>query len=226
MKIPDEMLSAFVNGELDAPERQRIEQAIARDRHIAERVAKKRARRGGLQVALEQRISSRKLTPGSAQIIDLARVRADRARLGRRLRTLRSPRSGLVATLIIGLCVGAFLTYLTTADALTRSQNGALFAHGALNRALNGQITGQPAASSVRIGATYRTRSGNYCRTFNVSGTQSLAGLACRSHGRWQLQVVMSNAAAPALQSELNRIGSGAPLGSAEETQLRARNWQ
>ena len=51
MKIPDDLLSAFVNGELDGAERQRIEQAIAHDRRIAQRVARHRALRGKLDSA-------------------------------------------------------------------------------------------------------------------------------------------------------------------------------
>lgn len=234
MKIPDETLSAFVNGELEGAERQRIERAIARDRRIAQRVAKHRARRGRLDPAFDVVIrqsagapeAARKLTPGSAQIIDLARVRAERARAGRPRRAPRSSRFAMAAALTVGLAAGALLAHLNAGAALTQYENGRLSARGALARALNEQIVGQvPLRAKIRVLSTYRMKSGNYCRTFTVASAQSLMGLACRSRDQWQLQSLLTGSATPALQFELSKTAS-ATLSPAAEAQLRARDWQ
>ena len=236
MKIPDDLLSAFVNGELDGAERQRIEQAIAHDRRIAQRVARHRALRGKLDSAIDAvlrqpahalREPARKLNVGSAQIIDLARVRAERARAGRPRRTPRSARAAMVAALTVGLAAGALLAHLTTGAALTQYENGRLSARGALARALNEQIIGQlPAGARIRVVSTYRMKNGNYCRTFTVASAQSLMGLACRIRDQWQLQSLLSGTVAPALELQLSKNASGPALSSAAEAQLRARDWQ
>jgi hypothetical protein len=235
MKIPDETLSAFVNGKLEGAERQRIEQAIARDRRIAQRVAKHRALRGGLDSAFNiilrqstraPREAARKVTPGSAQIIDLARVRAERARAGRPRRAPRSSRFAMVAALAVGLAAGGLLAHLNAGGALTQYEGGSLSARGALARALNEQIVGQvPASAKIRILSTYRMKTGNYCRSFTVASAQSLMGLACRSRDQWQLQSLLSGSPAAALPLELSKNAS-AVLSPAMETQLRARDWQ
>ena len=235
MKIPDEMLSAFVNGKLDAEERRRIEQAIARDRKIAQRVAKQRANRSGSRAAHDDvaRASSRtrrdianRLYPGPAQVIDLAQVRAVRERTGRRRRGHIGPRVLIVATLAIGSATGALLAWLSAGDTLTHFQDGRLVARGALTRALNEQIVGDTAAAgNIRVTSTYRTREGSYCRTFTVSGPQMLAGLACRIRGAWQVQTLLTNTAAPALLLELNKNVSPTPIPSGTEVQLRTHDW-
>jgi hypothetical protein len=172
----------------------------------------------------------RPLRPGSAQIIDLARVRAERAHLGRPRRAPpTSPRFVLAASLIIGVTIGAGLARLSASSALTQYRNGELLAQGPLARALNEQITGHASPTArIRIVATYRNRSGNYCRTFSIAGSQSLAGLACRERDQWQLQMLLNNAAgtAPALSLELNKNLNGAALTTAAETALRSHDWQ
>ena len=88
--IPDELLTAYVDGELEGPEHARIEQAIALDAKLAQRVARHRALRGRLRKAFDgalseavpQRLVNAARLPagGPAQIIDLARGAPARAR--------------------------------------------------------------------------------------------------------------------------------------------------
>ena len=51
--IPDELLTAYVNGELDEAGRARVEQAISQDARVAQRVAQQRALRGRLRNVFE-----------------------------------------------------------------------------------------------------------------------------------------------------------------------------
>jgi hypothetical protein len=172
-------------------------------------------------LAHQVRGDPRRLRPASAQIIDLARVRAERSHLSRQRRALVTPvRYYLAASLLIGIALGAAITRLNAGSALTRYHNGLLFAQGSLAQALDEQLTGHALPSArIRIGGTYRSKSGNYCRTFAIAGSQSLAGLACREHEQWQLLTLLNNAAGTAPVN-------GAALTTAAETMLRSRDWQ
>jgi hypothetical protein len=248
MTIPDEVLAAYVNGELQGAERARIEQAMVEDQQLAQRVAQQRAQRerlhhtanSVLHDALPQRLAQsvkRAAPAGPAQIIDLARVRAQRARRGNNgLRLLTMRRYTIAASLVVGLMGGALIQWLSAPDRLTEVRDGSLLARGALARALNEQL-GSSAASSgqVRIGTSFRARSGNYCRSFVIGGSRVLAGLACRSQEQWQvLNLVGSDApggaasgARPAalVQAIEERI-SGEPLSAAAEIKARNSGWR
>ena len=178
----------------------------------------------------DERGNPRRLRSAPAQIIDLARVRAERANLVRHRRPFVTPaRYYLAASLIIGVGLGAAVARLSAGNALTEYRDGMLLAHGSLAHALDEQITGHALAGAhIRIGATYRSRNGNYCRSFTVAGAQSLAGLACRERDRWQLQTLLNTpaGAAPTLLLELNKNLNGAALTTAAEISLRSHNWQ
>jgi hypothetical protein len=254
MTIPDEMLAAYVDGELEAAERARIEQAMALDSQLAQRVAQQRALRdrlrgaydGVLQEAVPQRLlQAAKLgaPSGPAQVIDLARVRALRSRRGPGRRQMKVRRYSIAASLVVGLLAGALIQRLSAPAALTELHDGSLLARGALARALNEQLTGSaPASAAVRIGLTFRSRSGNYCRTFALSGGHAVAGLACRDQEQWQLtnlvgtegpgggasgqnlRMATSNLP-PALLQAVNEHISGEPLNAAAEAKARTSGW-
>lgn len=255
MKIPDEVLAAYVDGELDGTERVRVEQAIAQDAQLAQRVAQQRALRerlraafnGVLQEAVPQRLAqaARLGAPsGPAQVIDLARIRADRARRGGGQRQVKTRRYTIAACLVVGLMAGVLIQRLAAPGALTEFHDGSLLAHGALAHALNEQLASTASSGAqVRIGVTFRARSGNYCRTFALSGSRALAGLACRDQEHWQvLNLVAAEAASaggngqnmrmassnlpPALLQAVNERISGEPLNAAAEAKARNNGWR
>lgn len=204
MMIPDDVLAAYVDGELEGAERERIELAIAQDAQLAQRVAQQRAQRdrvrgvfdGVLREAAPRRLAQatkRAAPAGPAQIIDLARVRAQRARRGNNgQRQLKVRRYSIAASLAVGLVGGALIQWLSAPAALTEIRDGSLLAHGALARGLNEQLASSPAsAAQVRIGLTFRARSGNYCRTFSISASRALFGLACRAQQQWQVVTLL-----------------------------------
>jgi hypothetical protein len=254
MKIPDEVLAAYVDGELEGAERVRVEHAIAQDAQLAQRVAQQLALRerlrgafdGVLQEAVPQRLAQAvKLgaPSGPAQVIDLARVRADRARRGSGQRQVKTRRYTIAACLVVGLMAGVLIQHLAAPGALTEFHDGSLLARGALAHALNEQLasTGSSGAQ-VRIGVTFRARSGNYCRTFALSGNRALAGLACRDQDQWQLLHLIaaegpgaggngqnmrmaSSSLPPALLQAVNERISGEPLNAAAEAKARNNGW-
>jgi hypothetical protein len=255
MKIPDEVLAAYVDGELEGVERVRVEQAIAQDAQLALRVAQQRALRerlrgafdSVLQEAVPQRLAqAAKLgaPSGPAQVIDLARVRADRARRGSGQRQLNTRRYTIAACLVVGLTVGVLIQRLAAPpSALTEFHDGSLLARGALAHALDEQLASTgPAGAQVHIGVTFRARSGNYCRTFALSGNRALAGLACRDQDQWQvLNLIAAESASaggngqnmrmassnlpPALMQAVNERISGEPLNAAAEAKARNNDW-
>ena len=124
MTIPDEILAAYVDGELGGAERARVERAIARDARLAQRVAQQRAQRerrnGAVEQSLPQRLphaGRRTGAAGPAQIIDLASVRAERARRGN-ARSPRSRRFPMAAALLAGLALGVLIARLSTSSSL------------------------------------------------------------------------------------------------------------
>ncbi len=211
MTIPDEMLAAYVDGELESAERARIEQAMAQDAQLAQRVAQQRAlrdrRRGAYESVLQEAVPQRLLQAaklgapsGPAQVIDLARVRALRSRRGHGQRQMKVRRYSIAASLVVGLMAGILIQRLSAPAALTELHDGSLLARGALARALNEQLASSALpGAAVRVGLSFRSRAGNYCRTFAFSAGRSLVGLACREQDQWQLLnlVAAEGSAAP-----------------------------
>jgi hypothetical protein len=254
MTIPDEMLAAYVDGELESAERARIEQAMAQDAQLAQRVAQQRALRdrrrgaynGVLQDAVSQRTSraARLGAPsGPAQVIDLARVRAERARRGNGQRQTKLRRYGVAASLAVGLMAGVLIQRLAAPAVMTELHDGALLARGALAQALNEQLASSALpGAAVRVGLSFRSRAGNYCRTFAFSASRSLVGLACREQDQWQLLNLVaaegsaapgttqnlhlaSSALPPALLQAVNDHISGDPLNASAEAKARSTGW-
>ena len=247
VEMPDEVLIAYVEDRLEHAERERVELAIARDVRLAQRVARFRAaqarRQGASGGALQERrrrphseASGRGHPSGPAQIIDLARVRAERMRrIGRTHRNRTAARGfGVLAGLLVGLFAGWFIERWTSGDNLTEFRAGALLARGSLQRALDDQLGAEASpGGSVRIGVSLRARAGGYCRTFEIGGSAVSDGLACKSGERWRLLALVDGTAGtrgftpwpPGLLAAVNANTSGAPLDAAGESQARHSGW-
>jgi anti-sigma factor RsiW len=254
MTISDEMVAAYVDGELEDAERARIEQAIAQDAQLSQRVAQQRALRdrlrgaynGVLHEAVPQRLAHAvKLgaPAGPAQVIDLARVRAERSRRVNGQRQMKVRRFSIAASLAVGLLAGVLIQRLAAPGAVTEFHDGALLARGALAQALNEQLASSAApGAAVRLLLSFKSRGGNYCRTFALSGGRSLVGLACREQDQWQLLNLVAAEGAvaagsaqnlrmaasplpPALLQAVSDHISGDPLNAAAEAKARSNGW-
>lgn len=253
MTIPDELVAAYVDGELEGAERARIEQAIAQDAQLAQRVAQQRALRDRLRgtynsvlkeavpLRLAQAVKFGAPT-GPAQVIDLAQVRAERTRRGNGQRQAKVRRYSIAASVAVGLMAGVLIQRFATPGAVTEFHDGSLLARGALAQALNEQLASNAApGAAVRVGLTFRSKAGNYCRTFTLSGGRSLVGLACRDQDQWQLLNLMAaegsgggttqnlrmatSALPPALLQAISERTSGDPLNAAAEAKARSSGW-
>ncbi len=261
MSFSDETLMAFADGELDSKTRAAIEAAMASDAAIARRVAQHLALRNDVFAAfapildetVPQRLSNAskdvKKPPMVAPVIELAAVRAARMPppVPPAQRRWSWPEWGaLAATLIVGVLAGhvGLPTLLGekdgASDAALTSANGKLIAKGPLAQALSSQLaSAQPANATVKIGVSFRSKDGQFCRSFVMHG--GLSGLACHraSDNAWQLPLVAQTTAAQSatyrqagadipsavLQAIDERI-EGPSLDVAGESQAIARRWR
>jgi anti-sigma factor RsiW len=230
MKISDETLMAFADGELDGAARTEVELAMREDPQIEKRIAAHRAMRERLQAAYAGELLE--------QIPDRLKRGVSRARPART--RWRVPAS-MAASLIVGLSVGYFVLHPVDSP-LMRNASGAMIARGPLEAALSKQLAAeQSPASPVRIGLSFLAKSGDYCRTFVLSGETSPAGLACRRGARWQVLTLSEERAAEVGESGYRAAGSavpaaileavedqisGEPLDQAGESAARGRDWK
>ena len=246
MKFSDELLIAFVNGELAEPARAAVERALRADPAIAARVAQLRARRSrGYGVVAGGRDSGGHAhphgTPGGAKIVQLDMVRAARggsplpAPDDKPVWTLRHW-GAVAAALVAGALAGGFGWHLWQGEAELASLSGAegaLVAQGRLASALSAQLASPGPSGRVRIGISFLAKDGTYCRSFVMDTT---AGLACRDGGRWKVPVLAQGAAGaawmdgsglpPAVLDAIDERIAGAPLGAAAERAAHARGWR
>ena len=253
MKISDETLMAYVDGELDPVARQEVEWAMREDTQMQRRVAQHRALRQRVQAAYSAELTEQvpehlleaargTARPQGAKVVSLNDARAA---IERNASSVRRPQWRIAGAIAASIIVGAGLGYLMwgrTQSPLTLSAGGALVAHGPLARALSEQLAAeQSRGSAVQIGVSFLAKSGEYCRTFALSGAESPSGLACR-HGReWQVQILSqvpgadkveaseyrtagSAMPAPILKAVESEI-SGEPLDQPGESEARRRGW-
>jgi len=221
MTFSDDVLMAYADGELDLRTRAQVEDAMAADPQIAHRVAAHQALRktlqSGFDTVLDEPIPDRLIEAARAN----SRVRSE-TRVVVPLRPRRpgvgalprwaSPGWGAIAaSFVLGALVWHFGTDWYSSGPVTE-RDGQLLAAGALDKALSNQLaSAQPAQAPVRIGVSFRSKGGNYCRTFQVRENTSLAGLACRDQDKWRLEALAQSEASPGAHSEFRPAGSALP---------------
>jgi len=252
MTVSDETLMAYADGELDAAARAAVESAMREDPQIEARVAAHRALRRKVQAAYSAELSedvperllaaARGAGSTRSKVVNLWDARAAVERGASRARPLRPQwrtAGTIAASLIAGVGLGFFM-WGHTGSPLMRSNGGALVARGQLAQALSNQLAAEQSRNSpVQIGVSFRAKSGDYCRTFALSGAVSPSGLACRHGGEWQVQVLTqepgtagdsgyrtagSAMSAAILKSVEGQI-AGEPLDQAGERAARQRSW-
>ncbi|HEX7373430.1 MAG TPA: hypothetical protein VF277_00520 [Steroidobacteraceae bacterium] len=242
MTYSDEQVMAYVDGELDAPERGAFEHALQDDADLAARVERQRRLRARLQQAfaptLVEPIPDRFMAALHSTTSD-----AGAAPLPR-LHPFRRPRAdwlALAASLVIGVLVGV-LASRSERDELTASTPHGLVARGRLADALDQQIAStQQASANVQVGLTFVARSGEYCRTFQASTPTAVSGLACRGGSGWLVQVLDTSAPgreppgeyrpaaaalSPLVRAAIQDRIAGMPLDAASEAAARNAQWR
>lgn len=268
MKYSDETLMAFADGELDAATRAAIEQAMQQDPVIAQRVAQHQALRAHVFAAfspvldepLPARLTAPLLqkaaAPRGGTVIQLAAVRASKGQAQavpvRNTSRWPWPQWGaLAATLVVGVVAGRFALPLFEGEpsvamaSIALGKGGALSAQGKLAGALAQQAASAgPAGSGVKIGLSFVSHQGNYCRSFVLAGAAAkptMAGLACQSGPGWNIAAIAEDvqpASAPdsyrmagaemppAILAAIDQHIAGQALDAAEEQQALRRGWR
>jgi hypothetical protein len=244
VNLSEETLMAYVDGELDDSARKQVELVIAEDPEVARRIAKHQVLRGRLHssfaTVLDEPVPQRLVSlvrtaaagPGQPQVLQFRRKPA--------VRRSWPQWASLAASFALGALVWHFTARQYLSGPITEN-HGQLVAAGALARALTGQLAAeQDAAAATQIGISFRSKRGDYCRTFLLPDATGTAGLACRQNDQWTVQV-LAHADAPMRSGQYRQAASsvpltvlravddsiaGEPLDAAAEKQARAADWQ
>jgi hypothetical protein len=263
MTISDETLMAYVDGELDAAAHARVEVAMQEDAEIGKRIARHRALREAMQVAfsavLDEPVPDRLIAAARGQsaasrgqpataradraaqspVVDLSSVRELAGR--KKAAAWRWQPAAMAASLLLGVGLG-FLAWHGSGDALIQSgAGGELVASAALGEALSTQLSDDRSGQRIAItGLSFRNKSGAYCRTFTLTGTDASSGLACREGSDWRIKALAQapRAAAntgnfrtaasensPAIRAAVESSIEGEPLDHAGEIAARQAGW-
>jgi hypothetical protein len=242
MNVSDEQLMAYADGETDEATRTRIEEAMRDDPEIGRRIAHHRALRRALQGAfaevldepVPQRLVAAARGAPAGNVVDLARAR-EGARKGLGLRHWQPV--AMAASLLVGVALG-YLGWRSVSPLV--SSNGEVVAGAGLADALSTQLSSERTPGGVTTGLSFRAKSGDYCRTFSLTGIHSNAGLACREGGAWKVKVLAQSAEPPANSTAFRPAASadsaavraaveesidGEPLDQAGEIAARREQW-
>ncbi len=228
MSVSQDLLIAYVDGELGERERAELEQRIAADVDLRARVEAHRRLRGRLAGAFAATIEEP--LPDSLTAT-LERSASNLVALSQRRRP--SPPAlrlaALAASIAAGVLIGIALPRSPVAP-LDVDADG-VYAAGVLERSLDTQLAADE-AGAVRIALTFRAQSGEYCRTFELVESAT-AGLACRRGDRWLVQTTAATregevrmAAAPAVMDAVDAMIDGEPLDAGGERAARERRWR
>jgi hypothetical protein len=243
--IDDDILQAYVDGELDAATAAEINAALARDTALAERVRRARDLRTQLRAmfdpvlkepvpehlsALLRPATSKTPDPvASKDTLDSARRPAARRRW--------VPGAALAASIVLA---ALSLWWWRPGDVLTRTHNGQTYAAGTLAHTLDQALASEPDAHvPVAIGLSFRGADGHVCRTFIVRTPPSRAGLACRDDSGWALAVLgpvtspesgewrqAATALTPEIQAAVDARLSGSVFDATQERAARDAGWR
>jgi hypothetical protein len=219
----DEQLAAYVDGELQGQALAAFERTLAADPELRAAAAVQRALRIRLAAAYDP-VLDEPIPPSLAVPARAANANTWRPRLARG--------AALAACLALGVMLGR--ATLGERPPL-ESRGGVLVAGGPIEAALSRNLAAEP--GPVRVGISFRTADGRYCRTFE-SRPDHLAGLACRQRQGWAAQVAArwdpaaatayrtagSETPAPVLAA-VDSLIAGPPLDAAAERAARDRGW-
>lgn len=239
-KLTDETFFAWMDGELNDAEAAEVAARVAADPALAARAAEHRAMAARLRSAFEtivaaplpERIAA-PLEPRQPRLVSFAgwRARTAERRFG------GVPQwAAMAATLALGMFVGTMVTTgNSNGNAPVEARDGAIYAAGSLDIALERQLASAGGGGDVRVGLTFRDQSGTICRSF-TGGISS--GLACRDGDDWRLRGLfappegqggdyrMAAGQDPSLAALIDSAMDGDPFDAGQEERARERGWR
>jgi hypothetical protein len=239
-ELNDELLCAYMDGELDAGTRARVEQALVDDAGARVRLERMRVADERLKAEIPLAVLQPN-DPLSERILGgkpIAPASRPSLRWAVAITALAAGISGVVVGLVLSPSQEA-RTVPIAASAPSPSLSGASSSRLLLATLENGE-SGKTAVEddrSVRIILTFESEDGRYCRAFGSRDASAAAeGVACRDAGQWQV-VAWDGTADPSegfrtagsselLDDAMDRLGSGPALEVVEERTLIERHWK
>ncbi len=237
--MTDEELMAYVDGELDAAGRARVDAAVAIDPALAAKLAAQQALKSQLRAHFDPVLEEP--LPQALRELPVMKRAATERRTGRRAWRWQEW-SAMAATLVLGVLLGPFVVRSSQPLPFV-SANGRVVAIKDLEDALFHQTSGAMNGESkgIAIGMSFRAANGSYCRTFAMN--PGPAGLACREWGEWVVEVLARNPRArqgasgeayrqagttfpETIRQAVESRMSGEALTPDEEATLSARGWR
>ena len=216
--LTDEVLSAYLDGELSGSEMAAVTTALAAQPDAQARLEHLKAADAALRAAMPAQ------APDSADpLVQHIQTKAPKRGLSF---GGRSQMGGALAAGLVGVAFG-----LAAAPALSPPPAGAFAVSHTLSRALSQQASG-PAQDAIAIVFTFRSKSGVLCRQFTVSEGD---GVACRQTKEWKVVAWEANphageahfdsaGAREAIDLYVDRIDACGPLPADEESALLKGN--
>jgi hypothetical protein len=239
LELNDELLCAYMDGELDAEMRARVEKALIDDAGARVRLERMRV----ADERLKAEIPLPALQPNdplSARILDGTPVpRTSRAplRLGAVITALAAGAAGLVVGFVLARSQQAPETPVAAvapAPSLSGASSNALLL-AALDGGESGKAIDQ-GGRSAQIILTFESDDGRYCRAFRSHEANAAAeGVACRNDGQWEVvawdgtvdpdEGFRAAGASELLDDVMDRLGGSAALEAADERALIEQHW-
>jgi anti-sigma factor RsiW len=248
MEPTEEMMNAFVDGELPADEMRAVETLIATRPDLKAYVERQHKLRSTLvsafapamDEAIPQRLRDAAMfAPASSGFRAKSWLRAFGETVTGANFLLRSA-APAAAALACGLIVGVAIQPGAPSDFRATSA-GQMIAQGELADALTNRLASAGApASGPRIGVSFRNRNGEDCRTFSVPGANaSTAGIACRTGDAWAVAALITaprqsqnayqqagSEMPPVIRETVSSMIVGEAFDAAAERAARDRGWK
>ncbi|HVY86375.1 MAG TPA: NepR family anti-sigma factor [Caulobacterales bacterium] len=243
MEISDETLMAYVDGELPSAEAKRIAEAIQADPALAAKVQRFRNVRHALKRAYDN-VLSEPVPDRLRALLHDVEVREAPSPQESNVVAFDAPRprrrfsaqalGALAACLIGGVLVGR----LSAPEPMFVTQSGQLRAGAALTRVLETRLASasENANADLRVGVSFRAKSGEICRTFEGRAEGGVSGLACRDARAWSIRVATATpgqhggyeqaGADPVVMNMVDALISGEPFDASQEQAARANHWR
>jgi hypothetical protein len=244
MTISDEILMAYLDNELPAEERARVEAALAADPNLRTQLSRQERLHemfgAAFDPVMRQPVPDRLIAAARTAPVSMRwRLREGLSRLLSGGETSKGfvPRYALaMATLAVGIGLGIALANFPVGT----GSSGAVLAQRDLAHALDVQLASDEATSGPRVGVSFRSKEGALCRTFDMGATvDNAAGIACRKGSAWTINTltpaeprsgtpyeVAGSGMPAAVRDAIASLIDGEPLDAAQERQARDHGWR